>query len=95
MLKSFDFLKLFVDLKFCHSSEILGEDSDDGDYDPRHGKPNSRRQQPTVEVLESGPGVAPGQQPPGAYLVPKNVSYGTMLAQGQLYFRSWQELQVS
>lgn len=75
------------------ASEILGEDSDDGDYDPRHGKPNSRRQQPTVEVLESGPGVAPGQQPPGAYLVPKNVSYGTMLAQGQLYFRSWQELQ--
>ena len=34
-------------------------------------------------------------QPPGTYLVPKHVSYGTMLAQGQLYARSWLELQVS
>jgi len=41
-----------------------------------------------VELVENPP-----IQPPGTYLVPKQVSYGTMLAQGQLYFRSWQELQ--
>ena len=45
-----------------------------------------------VELLND---VNPSTQPPGTYLVPKHVSYGTMLAQGQLYFRSWQELQVT
>jgi diacylglycerol kinase family enzyme len=37
----------------------------------------------------------PHAQPPGTYLIPRYVSYGTMLAQGQLYDRSWQELQAS
>ena len=37
----------------------------------------------------------PHAQPPGTYLIPRHVTYGTMLAQGQLYDRSWQELQAS
>ena len=37
----------------------------------------------------------PHSQPPGTYLTPRYVTYGTMLAQGQLYDRSWQELQAS
>ena len=37
----------------------------------------------------------PHAQPPGTYLIPRYVSYGTMLAQGQLYDRSWQELQAN
>ena len=37
----------------------------------------------------------PHAQPPGTYLIPRYVTYGTMLAQGQLYDRSWQELQSS
>ena len=37
----------------------------------------------------------PHSQPPGTYLLPRYVTYGTMLAQGQLYDRSWQELQAT
>ena len=64
------------------------ENLDDVPSEGEKSRRESEKSQPAVELIENQ-----STQPPGTYLVPRHVSYGTMLAQGQLYFRSWQELQ--
>lgn len=72
------------------SNEEDNEDKSDETYSEKGDEDDET---PTVEIQPAENGVQP-PQPPGTYLVPRAVSYGTMLAQGQLYFRSWQELQT-